>query len=35
VRQIPDALALVDLKAVRSVDGPAHVLQPTLVGDDR
>ncbi|MCZ8381148.1 NAD-binding protein [Mycobacterium sp. CPCC 205372] len=35
VRQIPDALALVDLKAVRSVDGPAHVPQPTLVGDDR
>jgi hypothetical protein len=35
VRQIPDALALVDLKAVRSVNGPAHVPQPTLVGDNR
>jgi hypothetical protein len=35
VRQIPEALALVDLKAIRSADGPRRVGQPTLVGDDR
>ncbi len=35
VRQIPDALALVDLKAIRSVTGSGRVGQPTLIGDDR
>ncbi|MEO3756817.1 NAD-binding protein [Mycobacterium sp. B14F4] len=35
VRQIPDALALVDLKAVRSAASARHVGQPTLIGDDR
>jgi hypothetical protein len=31
VRQIPDALALVDLKAVRSADGAKHATQSALV----
>ena len=35
VRQIPDALALVDLKAVRSATGSGHVGQPALISDDR
>ena len=35
VRQIPAALALVDLKVIRSATGSARVGQPTLVGGDR
>ncbi len=35
VRQIPDALALLDLKVIRSATGSARVGQPTLVGGDR
>jgi TrkA-N domain/RyR domain len=35
VRQIPDALALVDLKAIRSATSSGRVGQPTLIGDDR
>ena len=35
VRQIPDALALVDLKAIRSATSSGHVGHPTLIGDDR
>jgi hypothetical protein len=35
VRQIPDALALVDLKAIRSAASSGRVTQPTLIGDDR
>jgi RyR domain len=35
VHQIPDALALVDLKVIRSATGSARVGQPTLVGGDR
>ena len=35
VRQIPDALALVDLKATRSATSSGHVGRPTLIGDDR
>lgn len=35
VRQIPAALALVDLKIVRSATGSARIGQPTLVGGDR
>jgi hypothetical protein len=35
VRQIPDALALVDLKVIRSATGSGRVKLPTLVGGDR
>jgi hypothetical protein len=35
VRQIPEALALVDLKAVRSDTVPRRLVEPALVGDDR
>jgi hypothetical protein len=35
VRQIPDALALVDLKAIRSARSSGPVGQPALIGDDR
>ncbi|ULE33461.1 potassium channel family protein [Mycobacterium sp. IDR2000157661] len=35
VRQIPDALALVDLKAIRSGASGRRAGQPTLIGDDR
>ncbi|MDT5003433.1 MAG: hypothetical protein QOJ24_609 [Mycobacterium sp.] len=35
VRQIPDALALVDLKAIRSATTSGRVGQPTLVSGDR
>ncbi|WNG94319.1 TrkA family potassium uptake protein [Mycobacterium sp. ITM-2016-00318] len=35
VRQIPDALALVDLKAIRSVTSSGRVEPPALIGDDR
>ena len=35
VRQIPAALALVDLKAIRSATGSGSVGQPTLVSGDR
>jgi hypothetical protein len=35
VRQIPEALALVDLKAIRSATSSHRVAQPTLIGDDR
>jgi hypothetical protein len=35
VRQIPDALALVDLKAIRSAASASRVGSPTLIGDDR
>ena len=35
VRQIPDALDLVDLKAIRSATSSGHVEEPTLIGDDR
>jgi hypothetical protein len=35
VRHIPDALAMVDLKAIRSATNSGRVAQPTLIGDDR
>ena len=35
VRHIPDALALVDMKVVRSATGSSRVGQQTLVGGDR
>jgi hypothetical protein len=35
VRHIPDALAMVDLKAIRSATSSDRVAQPTLIGDDR
>jgi hypothetical protein len=35
VRQIPEALALVDLKAIRSATSSGRVGQPTPIGDDR
>jgi len=35
VRHIPDALAMVDLKAIRSATGSGRAAQPTLIGDDR
>ncbi len=35
VRQIPEALALVDLRAVRSATSPGHAGQLTRIGDDR
>jgi hypothetical protein len=35
VRHIPDALAMVDLKAIRSATSSGRAAQPTLIGDDR
>ena len=35
VRHIPDALAMVDLKAIRSATSSVRAAQPTLIGDDR
>jgi hypothetical protein len=35
VRQIPEALALVDLKAIRAVTNSDDVTRPTLIGDGR
>jgi len=35
VRQIPDALALVGLKAIRSTTSSGDVGHPALIGDDR